>query len=507
MPFEQFLVAAAILLLLGVAASKASNRLGIPALLLFLLIGMLAGSDGPGGIYFDNYQLTQSLGVVALVFILFAGGLDTDWHSVRPVLGAALALATVGVVLTALLVGAFAMIALGFSVFEGILLGAIVSSTDAAAVFAVLRSSGAGLKPPIAPLIELESGSNDPMAVFLTTGLVQLLITPAASLIDLVPMFFRQMIVGTILGIGMGKAIALVINKSRLEYEGLYPVLSLALVTLTYGATVLLGGNGFLAVYLAGLVLGTTDFVHRRSLMRFHDGIAWLMQITMFLVLGLLVFPSQLPGVIVAGLLISLFLILVARPVSVFVSLAWTRLDLRAKAMVGWVGLRGAVPIILATFPLLAGVPRADSIFNIVFFIVLTSVLVQGTSLPLVARWLQVAAPAPANTAYPQTFVPQVGTSSQVQRISVPASSAAVGSSILELDLPAGALIVAVGREQGTLVPNGGTVIKAGDTLVVVATSEAMAQVQTRLGASEARPHSASEAPAPHAALEGSDEA
>jgi cell volume regulation protein A len=481
MRFEQILVVGAALLLLSIAASKVSGRLGIPALLLFLLVGILAGSDGPGNIYFDNYQMTQSVGVVALVFILFAGGLDTDWRTVRPVLGAGLILATLGVLLTALLVGAFTMLVLGFSFLEGVLLGAIVSSTDAAAVFAVLRSRGAGLQAPLGPLIELESGSNDPMAVFLTTGLVQLLVTPNASALDLIPRFVLQMAVGTIFGLGFGKAMTVIINQSHLEYDGLYPALSLALVALTYGVTALLWGNGFLAVYLAGLVLGNSNFVHRRSLMRFHDGIAWLMQITMFLTLGLLVFPSQVIPIMGVGLLISIFLILVARPFSVFVSLALTGLSWRAKALIGWVGLRGAVPIILATFPLLAGVPRAETFFNIVFFIVLTSVLIQGTSLPLVARRLGVAAETRLAEEYPSAFVLSVDLHSRVSEIRIPPTSPAVGKSMIDLGLPDGALVVRIERQDETMTPNGGTVLRAGDSLVLVATDAAAAQVRERI--------------------------
>jgi cell volume regulation protein A len=482
MAFDYLLVGVAVLLLVSILASKASSRLGIPALLLFLLVGMLAGSDGPGGIYFDNYQLTQSLGVVALIFILFAGGLDTDWKGVRPVLGAGLSLATLGVVLSALLIGVFAMLALNFSLLEGLLLGAIVSSTDAAAVFAVLRGRGANLQEPITPLIELESGSNDPMAVFLTTSIVQLLVVPDASIVGLLPQFFLQMTLGVLCGLVFGRVMMLIINKSRLEYEGLYPVLSVALVVFIYSVTAVLGGNGFLAVYLAGLVLGNSNFVHRRSLLSFHDGIAWLLQITMFLVLGLLVFPSQLIPVMGTALLIALFLLFVARPISVLVSLAFSRLSLRARLMIAWVGLRGAVPIILATFPLLANVPRADIIFNVIFFVVLTSTVVQGTTLPTVARFLRVAAQTPSPSLYPETFVPAINLNSQVTELSIPASSPSIGSSILELNLPAGALVVLIGRGDKTIVPNGGTVLHAYDKLVVVATTTALADVYKRIG-------------------------
>jgi len=331
---EYILAGGGLLLLLSVLASKASTRFGVPALLLFLLIGMLAGSDGPGGIPFDNAYLAQSLGVVALAFILFSGGLDTHWPSVRPALWSALALSTLGVCVSAILIGGFAVVVFGFTLLEGVLLGAIVSSTDAAAVFSVLRTRGVRLHGQIEPLLELESGSNDPMAVFLTLGLVRVLTEPSASLLDLVPTFVLQMGIGAAFGYGLGRLAPVAINRVRLHVEGLYPVLSVALVLLVYGATASLGGNGFLAVYIAALVLGNHDFVHKRSILRFHDGLAWLMQIAMFLSLGLLVFPSRLVPVISAALLAALFLIFVARPVSVFVSLMRAPLSTAAKLMV-----------------------------------------------------------------------------------------------------------------------------------------------------------------------------
>jgi cell volume regulation protein A len=385
-----------------VIASKASARLGVPALVLFLAIGMLAGSDGPWGIYFDDPWLAQFLGVVALAFILFAGGLDINWQSVRRVFWSGIALSTIGIVITALLVAWFATVVLGFSLFEGLLLGAVVSSTDAAAVFAILRSRNVGLKGQLQPLLELESGSNDPMAVYLTLGFIGLLSNPATSIIDLIPMFIHQMSLGVAVGYAMGKAMVFIINRLKLEYDGLYPVLTLSLVLLTYGATASMGGNGFLAVYLAGLLMGKSNFIHKKSLMRFHDGLAWLTQIAMFLTLGLLVFPSRLTPIIGVGLLVSMFLIFVARPVSIFIALLFAKMSFKEKIMVSWVGLRGAVPVILATFPLLAGVPKADMIFNVVFFIVLTSVLLQGTLIPTVARWLDMAAPVPAKPKHPR---------------------------------------------------------------------------------------------------------
>ena len=475
---EPVLVVGALLLIVSVVASKLSARLGVPSLLLFLIIGMLAGSEGPGGIEFDNPALAQLLGVVALAFILFDGGLQTDWKAVRPVLAPGLALSTAAVVLSACLVGAFAALALGFQPLVGVLLGAIVSSTDAAAVFAVLRSKNVGLTRPLKPLLELEAGSNDPMAVFLTVGVTTLLAVPGGSALDLVPMFVRQMALGGLLGLGLGHGAVWALNHVRLEYEGLYPVLTLATVALVYGVTAWLGGNGFLAVYVAGLVLGNRPLIHKASLLRFHDGLAWLMQITMFLALGMLVFPSRLLPVAGAGLLVSAFLILAARPLSVFLTLWPTRVGLREKAMVSWVGLRGAVPIILATFPLLAGVPEAEMIFDLVFFIVLTSVLIQGTTIPQVARRLGVATRLVPTRLYPLQFIPATPSDAELVEIVVPMRSAAVGKSIVELGLPKGALIVLVSRGDEWLIPTGSTALEAGDALLLLADRPAIAEIR-----------------------------
>jgi cell volume regulation protein A len=465
----------------SVVASKASGRLGVPALVLFLLIGMLAGSDGPGGIYFEDYRFAQQLGILALIFILFSGGLDTDWGFVRPALWKGISLATLGVLLTAVLVGAFIVLILDFSWLQGLLVGAIVSSTDAAAVFAIMRSRGVGLKGDLKPLIELESGSNDPMAVFLTTALVSLIQNAEISPWLLIPMLLQQMGLGAICGYLFGRRMIWVVNRLNLEYDGLYPVMTIGLVLFTYSATTLIGGNGFLAIYIAGIVMGNAHLIHKRSLRRFHDGLAWLMQIAMFLTLGLLVFPSRLPVVMGAGLLISAFLILVARPLSVFVALLPFRMDLRQKAMVGWVGLRGAVPIILATFPLLAGIDQVGVIFDLVFFIVLTSVLIQGTTIPLMARWLRVDVPQRRRTRAPLEFEPSHGIAGDLIEIELPSSSSAVGKRIVDLGLPPGVLLALIGRGQRFLVPSGSTVLEAGDVIHLLAEKADMGTVHTIL--------------------------
>ncbi|NWG22039.1 MAG: potassium/proton antiporter [Chloroflexi bacterium] len=483
MALELTLLVVALLLIISIVAGKASFRFGLPAPLLFLAIGMLAGSDGPGGIFFDDARVAQSLGVIALVLILFSGGLATDWQAIRPVLTPGLILANLGVLISAVLVGVLAHVALGFTLLEGFLLGAIVSSTDAAAVFAVMRTRDVNLRDNLEALIELESGSNDPIAVFLTIGLTMVLADPSRALFELIPSFVLQMTLGAVAGYALGRLMALLINRAKLQLEGLYPALVVGLVLLTYGGTALIGGSGFLAIYLAGIVLGNRDFAHKRSLMRFYDGIAWLMQIAMFLVLGLLVYPSRIVPVLGTGMLLSLFLIFVARPVAVFVALALTRYDWRAKLMVSWAGLRGAAPIVLATFPLLAGLDRAEMIFNLVFFIVLTSVLAQGTTIAAVARQLGVhQAQRPAAVfRYPQEFVPQVSTQSRLIELTVAPGSLACGRAILELGLPRGALVVLITRGDEGLVPGGTTMLEPGDRVLLLVERSAIADVQSAL--------------------------
>ena len=482
---EQALVAASLLLLAAILASKASSRFGVPALALFLLIGMFAGSEGPVGIPYDDPFSAQFLGVVALAVILFAGGLGTEAASLRPVLKQGISLATIGVLVTALSVGIFASFVLGFSFLEGLLLGSIVSSTDAAAVFSVLRSQRIGLKGRTDSLLELESGSNDPMAVFLTTALLGLLADPGASVWRMVPVFFLQMGVGALAGIACGRVTVWVLNRLKLESEGLYPVAALGAALLTYGGTALIGGSGFLAVYLAGIVVGNRDFIHKRSIVRFHDGLAWLLQIAMFLVLGLLVFPSRLLPVAGTALAITGFLIVVARPAAVFLGLSLARMRFRQKLFISWVGLRGAVPIVLATFPYLARLPRADLYFNVVFFIVLVSVLVQGTTVAPVARLLRLDRVLPARRRYPVEYVPGVRAGSELAEFHVTPSSPAAGVRIMDLHFPRTALIVLVGRGDDSIPPHGSTVIEPGDSLLVLCDRGELPAIRKLVGSEE----------------------
>jgi cell volume regulation protein A len=481
MTLEEILAILGIMLLVSVLASKASGRLGVPVLIIFLGLGMLAGSEGIGGIYFDDAMLSQRLGVIALVFILFAGGLETDWNYVRLGAKRASILATLGVLLTSLIVGWAAHLLTDLSLLEGMLLGAIVSSTDAAAVFSILRSRGVRLRRDLAAVLELESGSNDPMAVFLTTAVLQLMAQPSAPVWKTVVDFVQQMAFGALAGIVIGWLAVKIINRLHLEYQGLYPVLTVAIVLFTYGATSEIGGNGFLAVYLLGISLARQNFVQRRTLLRFHDGVAWLMQIAMFTTLGLLVFPSQLLPVAGASLLVVAVLMFVARPVAVFISLAFSKVPFKEKVLISWVGLRGAVPIILATFPLVAGIPAAGPIFNIVFFIVFASVLLQGTTIALAARVLGLDAAQVTEFSPAEAHLAGRGESAVITA-EIAQGAFAAGKRVVELDWPREALILVIYRGVEFFVPNGATELHAGDRLIVLTPKTSVEAVEKSLG-------------------------
>jgi len=471
-PFEKSLILGAALVVLSVFTSKASSRLGIPALLLFLVIGIGAGSHGLGGIQFTSYALAQELGVFALIFILFSGGMSTELKAIRPVLWPALVLSTLGVVIATSFVGFFAYYFLNFSLLEGCLLGATIASTDVAAVFTVLRSKNVSLKEGLGPLLELESALNDPMAVFLGVALLGLVGGSEQSVSGLLPLFFQQMIFGSLIGWGSGKCATLFINRIKLEYEGLYPVLSLGWIVLTYAMTQSLGGSGFLAVYIAGIVIGNANLLHRKSLIHFHEGIAWLGQIGMFLAMGLLVNPAELWTIAPLGIALSAFLVFVARPASVFLCLLGSRFNGREKLMLSWGGLRGAVPIILASYVLAMQIPKATEIFNLVFFVTFFSVLLQGTLIPIVAKWLKVNSPFQGKFRFPIEFNPTKNLKNKLIEVPVQARSQMIGKSLVELNLPKDLLIVLIERNGDILVPRGGTHIHDQDTLLVLSESE-----------------------------------
>ena len=480
---ENVLLIGSLLLLISILAGKTSYKFGVPTLILFLLVGVLAGSEGIGRINFNDPQLAQFIGIVSLNFILFSGGLDTSWKSIKPVVWQGVTLSTLGVLLTAVSVGFFVTLITDFTIYEGLLLGAIVSSTDAAAVFSILRAKNLGLKTNLRPTLELESGSNDPMAYFLTIAFLGLVINQDLSIYSIIPLFLKQILIGGALGFGFGKLSKYMINRIRLDFEGLYPVLAIALMFITFSFTDFVGGNGFLSVYLCAVYLGNHNIIHKKTIMKMFDGLAWLMQIVLFLTLGLLVFPSQVLPVLGIGMFVSAFLIFIARPLSVFISLMFFKMNMRRRWYISWVGLRGAVPIVFATYPLLADIEKADMIFNIVFFVSLSSVLVQGTTLSLVAKWLHVALPFKVKPKSPVDAFLADGAKSFIREIVIPENNHSVGKPIVQLEFPRKAIIAMISRDDKFLTPNGTTEIEPNDMLIVLAEdSQTLGEVYESLG-------------------------
>lgn len=481
------LSAIGLLLLLAALVSPLPGRLGVPALLLFLLVGMAAGSEGIGGIPFDDYGLAFRLGTFSLALILFDGGLNTPTSVLRRMALRATALATVGVLITALVVAAVG-VALGLSPAVAFLIGAVVSSTDAAAVFSVLRSSGVRLKHTTAATLEVESGLNDPMAMFLTILATELVLASGTTAADALMLFARQMVVGAALGAGAGFFGRAILNGVHLPAAGLYPVLTLAVAFLSFGGATLAGGSGFLAVYLTAIVIASGPLPYRAGVRRVHDSLAWIAQIVMFVLLGLLVFPSRLLPNLGTGLVLGLTLAVLARPLAVQAVLWPFRTAWRERLFVSWVGLRGAVPIILATYPVLRGVPSGDMLFHLVFFIVVVNSIVPGATVGLVARWLGIARTAarPAGASievislreFPGEFVWYA-----VHPVAVVA-----GARIRDLALPEGVLVTLIARDQQVLVPRGHTQLEVDDEVCIFVTAEARGLVDLLFGTAEEDP-------------------
>jgi potassium/hydrogen antiporter len=437
-------------------------------MLLFIGIGMLAGSEGIGGIYFDDASLAQSIGIISLIFILFSGGLETKWSESKKVYKPAFLLATGGVLVTAVIMGLFVMWLFDTSFIWGFLIGSIVSSTDAAAVFSILRAGNINLKGKMRSLLELESGSNDPMALFLTISTIELILSPEKTIINMIGMLFIQLALGGTIGWLSGHILVFLTNRLKLFNEGIYPVFILALAFLIYSFTSVIGSSGFLAIYVAGVTMGNSHFVHKKAIIGFFDGLAILAQIAMFLTLGLLVFPSEIKDVFFYGLFLSLFLMFIARPLSVILTLIPFKFSIKEQLFISWVGLRGAVPIILATFPLLMGVENSHQIFNIVFFVVLTSGIMQGWTINSFARLLQLTAPFIKKRNTPIDFTPAPGDDAELMEFYVPDNSSVIGKQIVELNFPHDSRIVLIIRDEKNIIPSGGTVIEGGDVLSIL---------------------------------------
>ncbi|GAB1349377.1 potassium/proton antiporter [Ignavibacteriales bacterium] len=429
---------------------------------------MLSGSDGPGGIDFNDTALAQSIGTIALVFILFSGGLETSMESVRDGIKSSLSLATLGVVITAVLSGAFLYFVAGYSAGFSFFIGAVISSTDAPAIFSVLRAKDLNLSGDLKSVLELESGSNDPMAIFLTMLMISVLTVPDQSVTDYLLFFVMQFGIGSILGYAGGKITAAMMNKLDFISPGFYPVFVLSAALMIYSGTVLVAGSGFLAVYIAGIVANGHEFQHKTNVLRFFEGLAWLSQIGMFLTLGLLIYPSQLPEVALIGSLFALFLMFVARPIAVFLSLLFSSFNLREKSFIVWGGLRGAVPIILATFALTSNLPDGQMLLHLVFFVVIFSALGQGWSIPAIASLLKVKNEKNLSKKVLMDLETGRDDNKTLFDLFVQPGSSACGNKIVELGLPAGVLIVLIERKGKYVIPSGSTIIEEDDLVILL---------------------------------------
>lgn len=459
----ELMIISGLVLLICITSSKMLYKFGVPMLLIFIVLGMLFGSDGIVGIYFDNYDLTSTLCSIALVFIMFYGGFGTNWKMAKPVAKQSILMSTFGVIITSLLTGVFCYFILNTSLLEGLLIGSIVGSTDAASVFTILRSQKLNLKSEIASLLEVESGSNDPIAYMMT--LIIVMIMSSGLSWSIVPMILKQIIFGILLGAVLAKATVFIIRRANFELEGFYSIFIIAIAILAYALSEFIGGNGYLSVYIAGIILGNSKIPHKKSLVAFFDGISWIMQIMLFFMLGLLSFPSRLPQVIGVSILISIFMIFIARPIATHVILRGFKTPIKEQILISWVGLRGAASIVFAIFAITSDVPIENDIFHIIFFIALISVSVQGTLLPKVAQKLDLV---DNDTTVLKTFNDyQEEKSTMLLEYNVSKGSKWMNKTIMDAEIPDDILIVMIKRNGQVIVPKGSTEILEKDILVL----------------------------------------
>lgn len=471
---ENILLVGSILLFISIVVGKTGYRFGVPALLLFLVVGMLFGSDGLG-LQFHNAKTAQFIGMVALSVILFSGGMDTKFSEIRPILSPGIVLSTVGVLLTALFTGLFIWYLSGmswtniyFPITVSLLLASTMSSTDSASVFAILRSQKMNLKHNLRPMLELESGSNDPMAYMLTIVLIQFIQASGMGTGAIIGSFIVQFLVGSAAGYILGKLAILILNKINIDNQSLYPILLLSFVFFTFAITDLLRGNGYLAVYIAGIMVGNNKIMYRKEIATFMDGLTWLFQIIMFLMLGLLVNPHEMLEVACVALLIGVFMIVIGRPLSVFLCLLpFKKINLRSRLFVSWVGLRGAVPIIFATYPVVANVEGSNAIFNIVFFITIVSLVVQGTTVSYVARLLHLSTPLEkTGNEFGVELPEEIDT--DLSDMTVTQEMLDEADTLKDMNLPKGTLVMIVKRGDEFLIPNGTLKLHVGDKLLLI---------------------------------------
>lgn len=475
---EGFLLVGALLLVVSIFVSKLSFKFGVPTLLLFLMVGMLFGSDGVG-IEFNNMKYAQAIGIVAMSIILFSGGMDTKFSDIKPVVVPGLVLSTLGVIITAIITGLFifllsksAIIAITFSLPVSILLASTASSTDSASVFSILRGQNIGLKNNLRPMLELESGSNDPVAYIMTITMIGAVTSGEGLSWNLAVNFIIQLLVGSLFGYLLGKLGVFVINKINLHNTSLYPILVLCLIFITYSITYFLNGNGYLAVYIAGMVVGNHPLVKKLETNTFLDGLTWLFQIIMFLVLGLLVNPRELLTIAPFAVLVALFMIFVSRPATIFLSLLpFKKIDVKSKLFISWVGLRGAVPILFATYPVIAEVENSHVIFNIVFFITIVSLIIQGTTIPFMAKKLDLDQEMEkVGNDFGIVFPEEID--SKLWDVEITENMLVNGHRLMDMQLPKGILVIMIKRDDQYIIPNGDAEIHIGDKLLLVSAPE-----------------------------------
>lgn len=459
----ELMIVCGLVLLICITSSKVLYKFGVPMLLIFIILGMLFGSDGVVGIYFDNYELTRELCSFGLVFIMFYGGFGTNWKEAKPVARESILMSTFGVIITSGLTGLFCYFVLKTSLLEGLLIGSIVGSTDAASVFSILRSQKLNLKGEIASILEVESGSNDPIAYMLT--LIVLTLMNNGGISSIVPTVIGQIIFGILIGVILSKLTVYIMRNANFEVDGFYTIFITAIAILSYALSEWVGGNGYLSVYIAGIIIGNSKIPHKRSLVHFFDGVSWIMQIMLFFVLGLLAFPSELPSVIGSSILISIFMIIIARPIATFSVLSWFKIPFKQQLFVSWVGLRGAASIVFAIYAITSGIPLENDIFHIIFFIALLSVAIQGTLIPKVARKLDLV---DDTKTVLKTFTDyQEDRSTTLIEYNVDSNSSWKEKTIMEADIPEEILIVMIKRDNEIIVPKGSTLINQGDILVL----------------------------------------
>ena len=457
------MIICSLFLLICITSTKILYKFGVPILLIFIVLGMLFGSDGIVGIYFDNYELASDICSIALIFIMFYGGFGTNWKMAKPIAVQSILMSSLGVVITAGLTGLFSSIVFKTSLLEGLLIGAVIASTDAAAVFAILRSQKLNLKGSIASILEIESGSNDPFAYMLTIIILGLMSNQGYG--SIVPMLLNQIIVGILASIVLAKLSVYLLRNVMFEIEGFYPIFITAISILSYSLSEYFGGNGYLSVYITGIIIGNSKIPHKKSIFQFFDGVSWLMQILLFFLLGLLAFPSQMPSVMFKGISISIFMILIARPIATFSILSWFKVPIKEKLFISWVGIRGAASIVFAIFAVTYDVHINYDIFHIIFFIALFSVSVQGTLIPKVARKLDLI---DDDQSVLKTFNDyKENKSTKLIEFTISENSPIANKSIMDSNIPEDILVVMIKRKGDVLVPNGSTVILPGDTLVL----------------------------------------